>query len=507
MKPLENLLARVEITRRSPLNANEDVRISQIEYDSRRVQPGTLFVAMKGGATDGNLYIEQAIARGAVAIATDTASFFDSLHATRAALPVLEVPQGRRALAELSRAFYDYPDTKLGLTGVTGTNGKTTTAYLLEQILAYQKRKTILIGTIEYRIGDRVLPSPHTTPESRDLLAIFAEGLAEGATEAVMEVSSHALDQGRVWQLAFDVAIFTNLTRDHLDYHGTLEDYLRAKQRLFDGTSSQAPRQAIINSDDHAGAQLAAAAKQAGAEVLTYGISSGDYRATGINMSASGTRFVMQTPSGGVPLESKLLGRINVYNLLAASVAAHARRVTFSDIGSAVETLQAPPGRFESIDAGQKFTVIVDYAHTDDALRNVTRLAREITQTNHGRVITVFGCGGDRDKTKRPLMGKAAGEGSDVVVVTSDNPRSEQPEAIIEQVLPGLKGTAAQVLVEPDRARAIHLSLEQARAGDLVLIAGKGHEKTQTIGTQVLPFDDAAIARHTLAEMVNRGSR
>jgi UDP-N-acetylmuramoyl-L-alanyl-D-glutamate--2,6-diaminopimelate ligase len=285
-----------------------------------------------------------------------------------------------------------------------------------------------------------------------------------------------------------------------------MDEYLRAKQRLFDGTSSQSPRKAIINSDDPASEQLIAAANEAGAEVLTYGIASGDYRATGIEMSTSGTQFTMQTPYGGVPMSSRLVGRINVYNLLAASIAANARWITFSAIGRAVETLNAPPGRFETVDAGQDFTVIVDYAHTDDALRNVTRLAREITDTKSGRVFTVFGCGGDRDTTKRPLMGKAAGDGSDVVVVTSDNPRSEKPEAIIEQILPGLVGTTAQVIVEPDRARAIQLALEEARANDLVLIAGKGHEKTQTIGALVLPFDDAEIARHTLAKLAKRGT-
>lgn len=500
MKLLAQMLADVEVMRRS----GADVDVSGIEYDSRRVRPGTLFVAMKGGATDGNRFVEQAVESGAVAIATDTASIFDALRSAHPQLAVLQVAHGRHALSELARSFYGFPDEQLGLTGVTGTNGKTTTAYLINQILRQQDRKTILLGTIEYRIGDRVLASPHTTPESSDLLALFAEGIHEGASEAVMEVSSHALDQGRVWQLAFDVAIFTNLTRDHLDYHGTLEEYLRAKQRLFDGTCSQVPKFAIVNADDAAGQQITDAAKYAGAQVFSYGIDSGDFRASAIRMSASGTTFSMQTPLGGVPIESRLVGRINVYNLLAAAAAAYARGISIDRITHAAMTLQAPPGRFQTINAGQNFAVVVDYAHTDDALRNVTRLAREITEQNAGRVLTVFGCGGDRDTTKRPLMGKAAGEGSDVVVVTSDNPRSENPDAIIEQILPGLSGTSAKVIVEPDRAKAIHVALEQARAGDLVLIAGKGHEKTQTIGTQVLPFDDAAIAARILTELAPR---
>ena len=500
MMMLANLLANVEVVRRSEAEGG----VTSIEYDSRRVKPGTLFVAMKGGATDGNRFIEQAVASGAAVIVTDTASIFELVRTAYPHLAVVQVEHGRRALSELARSFYKFPDERLGLTGVTGTNGKTTTAYLLEQILRQQDRKTILVGTIEYRIGDRVLPSPHTTPESRDLLALFAEGLDEGVSEAVMEVSSHALDQGRVWQLAFDVAIFTNLTRDHLDYHGTFEQYLRAKQRLFDGTCSKAPQFAIVNTDDAAGQQIADTAKHAGARVFSYGMVSGDFRAGVVGMSAAGLRFSMQTPAGAIEIESRLVGRINIYNLLAAAAAAYARGIPVDRTAQAATTLQAPPGRFQTIEVGQNFVVVVDYAHTDDALRSVTKLAREITEQSAGRVLTVFGCGGDRDTSKRPLMGKAAGEGSDVVVVTSDNPRSENPGAIIEQILPGLRGTSAQVIVEPDRAKAIHAALEQACAGDLVLIAGKGHEKTQTIGTQVLPFDDAAIAARILTEMAQR---
>ena len=499
---LSKLQADVEVQRRD----GPDAEIGGVEYDSRRVKNGTLFVAMKGGATDGNRFIGQAIAGGAAAIVTDTASFYDTLRIEHPELAVAQVEHGRRALSGLARSFYQYPDERLALTGVTGTNGKTTTAYLLEQILRQQGCRTILIGTIEYRIGDRVLPSPHTTPESRDLLALLAEGLEEGASEAVMEVSSHALDQGRVWQVAFDVAIFTNLTRDHLDYHGTFENYLQAKQRLFDGTCSQAPDFAVVNLDDAAGQQIAAAAMHAGAQLFSYGIDSGDFRASAIRISAAGTSFSMQTPIGSTEINSRLVGRINVYNLLAAAAAAYARGLSLDDIAGAATALQAPPGRFQTIDGGQGFAVVVDYAHTDDALRNVTKLAREITGPQAGRVITVFGCGGDRDTTKRPLMGKAAGEGSDVVVVTSDNPRGEDPDAIIQEIVPGLRGTSAEIIVEADRAKAIRAALEQARAGDLVLIAGKGHEKTQTIGAQVLPFDDAAIAARILTELAQKGT-
>ena len=501
MMDFRQLAAAVQTEKHSRANAP----IEAIEYDSRKVLPGTLFIAMKGGTADGNRFIEQSLANGAAAIVTDTEAFYASTKAGHPKLPITLVKHGRHALAELCEAFYEHPDEKMGLTGITGTNGKTTTAFLLEQLLRAQQKKTILIGTIEYRIGDRIFPSPHTTPESRDLLALLAEGVAEGVSEAVMEVSSHALDQGRVWQLAFDTAIFTNLTQDHLDYHGTLGEYLRAKQRLFDGTCSQVPKFAVINLDDEAGASLAGVAKEAGSQVFSYGIHEGDFRATGIRMSASGTHFSMQTPFGNTPITSRLVGRINVYNLLAASAAAASRDLSLADIASAAESLQAPPGRFQPIDAGQDFAVIVDYAHTSDALTNVTALARELVHEHRGRVITVFGCGGDRDRTKRPLMGHAAGEGSDVVVVTSDNPRSEDPDKIIADILPGLADTIAKIHVEPDRARAIQIAIDEARAGDLVLIAGKGHEKTQTIGSAMLPFDDADQARNTLAGLIEKG--
>ena len=505
MMTFSQLVAAITTQQVFEAGAESSAPIQGIEYDSRKVEPGTIFVAMKGGTMDGNSFIERAIDAGATAIVTDTDTYFASTRSGHPSLPVAQVPHGRRALAELCRAFYGYPDTKLGLTGVTGTNGKTTTAYLLEQMLRAQARKTILVGTIEYRIGDRVLASPHTTPESRDLLAIFAEGLDLGVTEAVMEVSSHALDQGRVWQLAFDTAIFTNLTQDHLDYHGTLEDYLRAKARLFDGSCSQAPKTAVINADDDAGTGLLAIAREAESQVFSYGIHEGDFRAAGVRVSASGTHFSLQTPFGTAPITSRLVGRINVYNLLAASAAACARGLSLDEIASAAEDLQAPPGRFQTIDTTQDFTVIVDYAHTSDALRNVTALARELVHDQRGRVITVFGCGGNRDRTKRPLMGRAAGEGSDVVIVTSDNPRSEDPVAIIEDILPGLSGTIAAVQVEADRSRAIQRAIAEARTGDLVLIAGKGHEKTQTIGQQAVEFDDSEQARQALAGLVQKG--
>jgi UDP-N-acetylmuramoyl-L-alanyl-D-glutamate--2,6-diaminopimelate ligase len=317
-----------------------------------------------------------------------------------------------------------------------------------------------------------------------------------GATEAVMEVSSHALDQERIAGLHFDVAIFTNLTRDHLDYHGSMENYFAAKLRLFDGSAGSPPRVAILNQDDAYGATLKTHARSP--LIYTYGLRQGDFRAERLQMEPSGMRFAMVTPKGEAPIATRLTGGVNVYNLLAAGAAAVARGLSLEEVSQGAASLEFVPGRFQSVDCGQDFAVVVDYAHTDDALRNIIAVSREFVSQRGGRVITMFGCGGDRDRSKRPLMGRVAGAGSDVVVLTSDNPRGEDPLAIIEQVLPGLRDTLAPVIVEPDRHRAIELAIAQARPGDLVLLAGKGHEKTQTIGGRVIPFDDVAIARQVL---------
>lgn len=474
-----------------------------VEYDSRKVRRGSVFVAMVGGSTDGNRYIEQAIAAGAAGVITDSPDAMERLQAAHPDFPALQVAHGRRALAEASAAFFAHPERKLAATGVTGTNGKTTTAFLTSSLLNAAGRKTILVGTIEYRIAGEVRPSIHTTPESRDLFALMAEGADRGATEFVAEVSSHALDQGRVLGIPFDVAVFTNLTRDHLDYHHTMEDYFAAKRLLFDGTQYPVPRVAVLNAEDSYGAQLVPVAHGAGSEVRTYGLHEGDWRASNIALSPSGARFELQTPLGSAQVASRLAGEVNILNLLAAACAAHARGVEFAELVAAIPRLSPVPGRFQPVDAGQPFTVIVDYAHTDDALRNLTALAREMVRRADagGRVITVFGCGGDRDRTKRPRMGEAAGKGSDFVVATSDNPRSEDPMAILADIEPGLKGTGVHYVVEPDRARAIHLALRAARRGDVVLIAGKGHEKEQILADRKIPFDDAEIALSSLREL------
>jgi UDP-N-acetylmuramoyl-L-alanyl-D-glutamate--2,6-diaminopimelate ligase len=478
-----------------------DGPVTGVEYDSRRVLPGSVFVAMKGGSTDGNRYVEKAIAAGALGVITDSSQKFDHLLVFEAGLPVLEVEHGRRALAQASAAFFGHPERKLAATGITGTNGKTTTAFLIESLLNAASRKSVLVGTIEYHVAGEVRPSVHTTPESRDLFELMAEGVSRGASELVTEVSSHALDQGRATGLNFDVAVFTNLTRDHLDYHETMEKYFAAKRLLFDGKVYPAPRVAVINAHDPRSNELAAAARKAGAEVRTYGIGQGDWRAASYTLTPSGAALELETPAGTAKIISRLAGEVNILNLLAALTAAHARGVPFADLVEFVPRLHPVPGRFQSVDAGQPFTVIVDYAHTDDALRNLTTLAKQMTATSGKRVITVFGCGGDRDRTKRPKMGMAAGEGSDFVVATSDNPRSEDPLAILAEVEPGLKTTHVRYTIEPDRAAAIRLALKEAKLGDVVLLAGKGHEKEQILSTGVIPFDDVEVALSALGEM------
>jgi len=412
-----------------------------------------------------------------------------------------QVPHGRRALARLSANFYGRAAERLSITGITGTNGKTTTAFILNAMLRNAGRKAALVGTVEYRIGEEVLPAPHTTPEALELNQLFARAVDAGCTEAVMEVSSHALEQQRVYGVPFDVAVFSNLTRDHLDYHGTMEEYFASKTILFKGLGTEPPRAAVINIEDEYGQRLIKVLKKQ-QELITYGIDSGDFRARDLSIEKSGTKFTLVTPTGQYPVWSSLLGRVNVLNLVAASAAAYARNVEPSAIVLAADELAQVPGRFQRVDVGQPFTVIVDYAHTDDALRNLTAVARDFLaqRGGSGRVITVFGCGGDRDRSKRPLMGEAAGAGSDLVMLTSDNPRSENPLDIMNDALPGLQRSGTRYTLEPDRRKAIGLAINEAEAGDIVLIAGKGHEKVQITAAGAIPFDDIEMARNALRD-------
>jgi UDP-N-acetylmuramoyl-L-alanyl-D-glutamate--2,6-diaminopimelate ligase len=475
-----------------------DPPILGLDYDSRRVRQGWLFVAMRGESTDGNRYIDVAIGKGAVAVVTDSEG-----EPRRQGVAWAVIPGGRRALASLSANFYGRPAEELKLIGVTGTNGKTTTTFLCESILRHCGKKSALIGTIEYRLPGSVRPAPHTTPEALELNQLFAEAVAAGASHAVMEVSSHALAQERVWGLRYEVAVFTNLTRDHLDYHKDMEAYFDAKSLLFKGCGAHPPRAAAINLDDEYGRMLGRTHVNRSEQVILYGIHNGDFRASNIDLRPDVTAFDLVSSEGSLRVETALIGGINVYNILAAAAATHPCGCSLEQIAEAVRAFKQVPGRFEKVNAGQPFTVIVDYAHTDDALRNLTAIAREFVTRGPkaGRVITVFGCGGDRDRAKRPLMGEAAGRGSDFVILTSDNPRSEDPAAIIAGALPGLLKTGARHAVEPDRKKAIQLALAEAASGDIVLIAGKGHEKVQITRDGTFPFDDVQVAQKELEMM------
>src|SRR5579863_5677840 len=486
----QHLLDGAEVLSQS---GNPDV--TGVEYDSRRVKAGCAFVAMRGETSDGNRFIDQAIQAGAVAVVTDSAE-----QKPRAGVAWAIVPHGRRALVRLSENFYKRPAERIAVTGITGTNGKSTTAFLIESILAAAGRKSALIGTIEYHVAGKVYPAPHTTPEALELARLFHEALSQGATDAVMEVSSHALAQQRVFGVPFDVAVFTNLTRDHLDYHHTMGEYFAAKKVLFEGCGTDAPRAAVTNLEDEYGAKLADFSRKRSAVARTYGWSRGDFHAEKVDIAPRGTRFDLVTPEEKLAVFSPLIGRVNVYNVLAAASAGYARGCDAKALIEGISSLSHVPGRFQRVDCGQPFTVVVDYAHTDDALRNLTALAREFVSRDGGsaRVITLFGCGGDRDRAKRPLMGEAAGRGSDFVVLTSDNPRSEDPRAIINDAQVGLQRTGVKYIVEPDRAKAIALAIGEARPGDIVLLAGKGHEKVQVTREGAHPFDDVEVARQVL---------
>ncbi len=466
-----------------------DLEILEIAYDSRRVKPGALFVAIRGEKTDGNNFVSDAIASGAAAIVSEQAI----LPAIPSEFPWIQVADARKALAITAANYFGRPAEVLKLIGVTGTNGKTTTSYLVDSILRASGCEVGLLGTTGHRLVRETRPAANTTPQSLDLQNFLAEVVRAGGTHAVLEASSHALAMDRLWGCPFAVAIFTNLTRDHLDYHKTFEDYFAAKRRLFEGTGAGAPATGVINRDDEYGMQLAGLA----ARTLTYGLESGaDVTTRKPAISFSGIECTVDSPIGKIAISSKLVGRINVYNILAAVGAGVALHLSPEIIAAGVAQLSAVPGRFERVDLGQPFQVFVDYAHTDDALRNLLATAK--TLNPEGRIITLFGCGGDRDRTKRPLMGEAAGRASDIVVLTSDNPRSEDPLLIINDIIVGLQRTKAKYLVEPDRKHAIEIALDEARAGDIVLLAGKGHETVQVLRDRTIEFDDRDVARDVL---------
>jgi len=458
-----------------------------LEYDSRRVRKGVLFFAFPGQRFDGRLFAQEAVERGAVAIISELPPPEGFSGAW------VQVEHGREALAVAARKFFGAPDERIGITGVTGTNGKTTICYLVDSVLRAAGKTTALIGTIEYRLGDETRAAVNTTPESLDLYRLFAELEQKGGAHATMEASSHALALGRVHGIQFHTAVFTNLTRDHLDFHHTMEDYFAAKRRLFEGYGANPPRFAIINEDDPYGRDISVGA---GTERISYGIETDTaVRAEGISATLEGLRFEVRYGSLRLPIRSAMVGTVNVYNILAACCAGFSYGIDPETIARGIDDCKAVPGRFERVDEGQRFLVVVDYAHTDDALRNVLRMARELAS---GRVIAVFGCGGDRDRTKRPLMGYAAGQLSDFVVLTSDNPRSEDPLAIMNDAMVGLCRHDTPYLAEPDREKAIRRALQEAREGDAIVIAGKGHERYQVLRDRTIPFDDREVARAIL---------
>jgi UDP-N-acetylmuramoyl-L-alanyl-D-glutamate--2,6-diaminopimelate ligase len=473
------------------------VAIASVVCDSRQVKPGALFAALRGVHADGNQFVREAAQRGAAAILSEQ----PAPAGWPASIAWVLVPQPRRALATVAANFYGRPAERLKLVGITGTNGKTTTTYLVDAIFRAADLSAGMMGTVEYRLPDGVEPATHTTPESLDLQRFLARVRDAGGTHVVFEVSSHALAQDRVWGCRFTAAVFTNLTQDHLDYHGTLEDYFAAKRRLFEGTGAGAPAVGVLNADDPRSRELATLPER----VLTYGLEKkADITARKPTLSFSGIRFTAETPAGSLEVHSPLVARINLYNLLAAIGVGLALELDREAIAEGIARLERVPGRFERVEAGQPFLVVVDYAHTHDAIRNVIATARELNP--QGRVIVVFGCGGERDRTKRPLMGEVAGRGADLVVLTSDNPRGEDPRLIINDVLVGLRRAAGKYLIEPDRARAIGLAFDAARAGDLVLLLGKGHERYQILGDQKLPWNEIEVARQQLAERGYRTS-
>lgn len=476
------------------LRADPALEVGDVEHDSRRLRAGALFVALRGQAADGNRFVDAARRKGAVAVLSE--------EPPRADTPWVRVANARVALARLAANFHGRPAEKLELVGVTGTNGKTTTSFLADAALRAAGHATGLIGTVQYRIGARLAEAVRTTPESADLQALLAEMVAAGCSHAVMEVSSHSLALERVHGCPFRVAVFTNLTRDHLDFHGDMESYFAAKRRLF-AELLRADGTAVLNADDDRCAALAAAAR---GRVWTFSLErSADLVAERLELSLDGIRFQARTPAGPVEVRSPLLGRFNAENLLAALGAALAAGVPPEAAAAGLGSVGGVPGRLERVEAGQDFLVVIDYAHTDDALRNLLETVRGLEPR---RVITVFGCGGDRDRTKRPLMGAVAARLSDVVVVTSDNPRSEPPETIVEEILRGMGGRSrAEQHTLVDRREAIARALELAGPGDVVVIAGKGHETYQTVRDRNLPFDDRLVARELLERLAARGRR
>ncbi|MGF7533302.1 UDP-N-acetylmuramoyl-L-alanyl-D-glutamate--2,6-diaminopimelate ligase [Bacillus mexicanus] len=478
------------LTTEPSVNDSQDPEITSIEMDSREVKEGSLFVCVKGYTVDGHDFAQKAVESGAAAIVAEKELDVD--------VPVIIVRQSLRALSVLSDAFYGQPTKKLQLIGITGTNGKTSTTHMVDEILKKAGKRTGLIGTMYMKIGDETLPVKNTTPESVTLQKTFKKMNDKQVDTAIMEVSSHALSLGRVHGCDYDIAVFTNLTQDHLDYHKTMDEYRQAKSLLFSqlggAFNHERPKRAVLNADDEASAYFA---KVTAAHISTYGIkNNADVMAKNITIAAQGTSFDLVTNKGTKHITMSLVGQFNVYNVLAAVAACIAAGIPFETITEAVEELHGVRGRFELVNQQQEFPVIVDYAHTPDSLENVLKTCRDMTE---GKLFVVIGCGGDRDKTKRPKMAEIAVKLADEPIFTSDNPRSEDPRAILKDMEAGVEGAYYHSIA--NREQAIFFAIANAKKGDVVLIAGKGHETYQQIGNETFDFDDAEVAARAIVDL------
>lgn len=500
---LSKLLEGVSVTKMfqtmyGKMVVTHDVQVNAVHYDSRKIVQSDLFVAIRGTAYDGHIFITHAVNNGAKVVVMDNDMFLPDSYFMHAGVVKIVVTNTRIALAKISANYFGHPGNKLQMIGVTGTNGKTTTTYLMKSILESGGKSAGLIGTIEYIIGNKVFPATHTTPESLELQGLLANMENHGCASAVMEVSSHALHQHRVDEISFRAGVFTNLTQDHLDYHVSMEEYFKAKQKLFEHLDSNSS--AIVNVDDEWGARMLAATT---AKKLSYGITpDADVRATNISLSMHGTSMSIVHEDEKTDITSSLIGRFNVSNILAAFATGVALGVPKQSMKSAIQLTKSVRGRFEQITSPSGWTAVVDYAHTPDALLKALLAVRDIFQGEQsGKIITVFGCGGNRDRSKRPKMADIATTYSDLTIVTSDNPRHENPEAIIDEVFTGVK-SGTQVIRETNRKLAIVEALKRASSNDVVLIAGKGHEDYQVIGDEKIHFSDREIVEEFIRSRV-----
>ncbi|SET30305.1 UDP-N-acetylmuramoylalanyl-D-glutamate--2,6-diaminopimelate ligase [Oceanobacillus limi] len=473
---------------------DDNIEVTSIETDSRKVKKGSLFVAISGFTVDGHDFIDDAINNGAVAVMVEKE--------VQAEVATIKVSDTKRALAMTSAMFYGNPTSKVPMIGITGTNGKTTITYLLERIFNRYHKKTGIFGTIQMKIGEESFPIQNTTPDALFLQRKIAEMIQQDVDQVIMEVSSHALDMGRVFGCDYDIAVFTNLSQDHLDYHDSMEDYLRAKSLLFaqlgNGYQENNKKAAVINVDDPSSTLLMKSTAQ---HVITYGChTTADVMAENIQLAANGTKFTLKTILGTTEIHSKLIGKFNVYNMLASVAVAIASDIPLVDIKESLESIEGVKGRFESVIPDHKYSVIVDYAHTPDSLENVLQTIQEIAERN---IYVVVGCGGDRDKTKRPLMAQIAHKYADYPIFTSDNPRTEDPEAILKDMTDGLPSDSKQYEVIADRRQAIRYAIQRAEEKDVILIAGKGHETYQQIGHKKYDFDDREVALEVMREREN----